>query len=60
MGTKFQSEELCFYVDSSFLRTIVDKLVILLSRIFPILFHKGFFTLYSSLWIILTLHLSIV
>ena len=52
MGTDFQFEELCFYVDSFFLRTIVDKLVILLSRIFPILFHKGFFTLYSSLWII--------
>ena len=37
MGTDFQFEELCFYVDSSFLRTIVDKLVILLSRIFPII-----------------------
>ena len=29
-------------------------------RIFPIPFHKGFFILYSSLWIILTLHLSFI
>ena len=27
---------------------------------FPSLFHKGFFTLYSSLWIILTLHLLFI
>ena len=30
------------------------------SRISPILFYRGFLTLYSSLWIILTLHLSTV
>ena len=29
-------------------------------RIFPIPFHKWFFILYSSLWIILTLHLSFI
>ena len=55
-----QSEKLCFYVDWSFLHTVIDKLVILLSKIFLIPFHKGFFTLYSSIWIILTLHLLII
>ena len=29
-------------------------------RIFLIPFHKGFFTLYNSIWIILTLHLSFI
>ena len=32
----------------------------LFSRISLIPFHRGFFTLYNSLWVILTLHLSIV
>ena len=44
-----------------FFHAIVYKLAIL----FPLgfswsLFHKGFFTLYSSLWIILTLHLLFI
>ena len=41
----------------------IQLLINLLSsffRIFSIPFHKGFFTLYSSLWIILTLHLSFI
>ena len=49
-----------FLVDWSFLHTILDKLVILLFLDFSSPFHKRLFTLYSSLWIILTLHLSII
>ena len=58
--TDSQFEELCFHVDWFFLCTIVNKLVLIFSRIFLIFFHRGFFTLYCLFWIILTLHLSIV
>ena len=61
MGKYSQSEELYFYITWSFPYVIVDKLLLLFSMIFSTHpFHKGFFTLYSSFQIILTLHLSLI
>ena len=53
-----QSEKLSFYIRRSFLYVIVDKLPHLWFFRSPL--HKGFFTLYSSFMIILTLHLSFI
>ena len=61
MGKDSQSEELYFYITLSFSYAIVNKLLLLFFYDFfypP--FHKGFFTLYSSFHIILTLHLSFI
>ena len=61
MGKDFQFEEFYFYITLSFSYAIVDKLLLLFFYdFFHPPFHKGFFTLYSSFQIILTLHLSFI
>ena len=61
MGKDSQSEELYFYITLSFSYAIIDKLLpLFFYDFFHPSFHKGFFTLYNSFQIILTLHLSFI
>ena len=48
-GRRLSVQEALLLCGLIFSRTIVDKLVILLSRIFSILFHKGSFFIKDSL-----------